>query len=129
MSYLFTMLEINFISDSSQPTIFFFKNVTGSWPCLGAALSYGCSHFGHVSHLPLSPQVSGLPNININIDVNVNININVNICKPQKVYMLVKTQKYFILCFFYAILFITPLHNSKIKTKIPQRACTELPPE
>lgn len=39
--------------------------------------------------------------------------------------MLVKTQNYFILCFFYAILFITPLHNSKIKTKIPQRACTE----
>lgn len=36
--YLFIMLEINFISDSSQPT-FFFKNVIGSWLNPDAVLS------------------------------------------------------------------------------------------
>ena len=46
--YLFIMLEINFISDSSQPTFFcfFFENIIGSWLNPDAVLSDWCSHFG-----------------------------------------------------------------------------------
>ena len=44
--YLFIMLEINFISDSSQPTFFFLKNIIGSWLNPDAVLSDWCSHFG-----------------------------------------------------------------------------------
>lgn len=37
--YLFIMLEINFISDSLQPTFFFFENIIGSWLNPDAVLS------------------------------------------------------------------------------------------
>lgn len=43
--YLCIMLEINFISDSSQPT-FFFKSVISSWLNPDAVLSDWCSYFG-----------------------------------------------------------------------------------